>query len=232
MSSDNPKRRIYSQIATLLRSLGQENRLELLEILGQGIWAVEDLARRSGMSVANASQHLHVLRDAGLVLSSRSGKHVMYRLADSRVNEALCLVRTLAEAHSSEVRATIDKNFLSVDPVEPMSLTEAKARLKTGDIVFLDVRDFEEYERGHIPNALHIPAENLEVMLAHLPTNLEIIAYCRGPYCVLSFKVVEILRRHGFKCRRLQDGFPEWKMVGGPVSQGQVWTAAAASFSA
>ena len=217
MSSENPKRRIYSQIATLLRSLAHENRLELLEILGQGEWSVEDLARRSSMSVANASQHLQLLRQSGLVESRRLGKHVLYQLTHTQVTVALSAMSTLASASLAAMKLTLAQEYQSLDPVEPISMIEAKSRLASGDLFFLDLRDIEEYRQGHVSSAAHIPFRELEDMLAALPKDREIIAYCRGPFCALSFKTVQILRRHGFNCRRLQDGFPEWKAGGGNV---------------
>jgi rhodanese-related sulfurtransferase/DNA-binding transcriptional ArsR family regulator len=217
MSSHNPKQIIYSHIAALTRALAHEHRLELLEHLGQGEWPVETLAEKSGLTFANASQHLHLMRRNGLVVSRRSGKNVFYRLADGPVLAALAAIRALAENNVAEVQATVESYFSGIDSLEPATFEELKARLDDTNLLMLDVRDEEEYRQGHLPSAVHIPMRELESRLAQLPPGREIIAYCRGPYCILSFKAVQLLRSHGFSSRRMQDGFPEWAASGGGV---------------
>jgi rhodanese-related sulfurtransferase len=217
MSSQNPKRLIYSHIAALTRALAHEHRLELLEHLGQGEWTVEALAEKSGLTFANASQHLHLMRRNGLVLSRRSGKNVFYRLADGPVLAALSAIRALAESNVAEVQAAVELYFSGMDDLEPATFEELKRRLDDTNLLVLDVRDEEEYRQGHLPSALHIPLRELEKKLGELPKGREIIAYCRGPYCILSFKAVQLLRGHGYVSRRMQDGFPEWAASGGIV---------------
>ena len=218
MSSHNPKRIIYSHIAALTRALAHEHRLELLEHLGQGEWSVEYLAEKSGLSFANASQHLHLLRRNGLIQSRKSGKNVFYRLADGPVLAAISAIRTLAENNVAEVRAAVDTYFNEIDSFEAATFNELKARLADTNLLLLDVRDEAEFRQGHLPSALHIPLSELESRLGQLPKDREIIAYCRGPYCILSFKAVQLLRRHGFASRRMTDGFPEWAASGGEVA--------------
>ena len=217
MSSHNPKRLIYAHIAALTRALAHEHRLELLEHLGQGEWPVETLADKSGLTFANASQHLHLMRRNGLVSSRRSGKNVFYRLADGPVLAALSAIRALAENNVAEVQATVELYFSGIDSLEPATFDELKGRLDDTNLLLLDVRDEEEYRQGHLPSALHIPLRELEERLGQLPKGREIIAYCRGPYCILSFKAVQLLRSRGFTSRRMQDGFPEWAASGGGV---------------
>jgi ArsR family transcriptional regulator len=217
MSSNNPKRIIYSHIAALTRALAHEHRLELLEHLCQGEWSVEDLAKKSSLTFANASQHLHLLRRNGLIQSRKSGKNVFYRLEDGPVLAAISAIRTLAESNVAEVRETVDTYFNEIDSLEGATFDELKARLDDTNLLLLDVRDEAEYRQGHLPSALHIPLHELEERLGQLPKGREIIAYCRGPYCILSFRAVQLLRSHGYACRRMQDGFPEWAASGGGV---------------
>lgn len=217
MSSQNPKQLINSHIAALIRAMGNEHRLELLEHLGQGEWPVEALAEKSGVTFANASQHLHLLKRNGLVLARKSGKNVLYRLADGPVLAALSAIRALAESNIAEVRSTVQTYLRAIDDLEPATFDELKTRLDDVNLLMLDVRDEEEYLQGHLPSAFHIPLRELEARLGELPKGREVVAYCRGPYCVLSFKAVQLLRGHGFQCRRMQDGFPEWAASGGRV---------------
>lgn len=217
MSSSSPKRLLNAQFAALARVLGHEHRLELIEHLGQGERSVEQLARRIDQPVANVSQHLQHLRRAGLVTTRRDGKNVLYALADAPVIEAIAALRALAERTLPEVREVVRDYFQNLDGLEPVDRADLLRRMSDGSAVLLDVRPGDEYDAGHLPGSLNISAADLESRLAELPRDKEVIAYCRGTYCVLSYQAVDLLRRHGVKARRLEDGFPEWKRAGLPV---------------
>lgn len=217
MSSDNPKRALFSHFAALARALGNEHRLELLVLLAQGAQPVEVLTARTGISFANVSQHLQQLRKAGLVTGQREGKNVIYRLQDGPVIEAISALQALAEHNMTEVRGVVARYFDAIDSLEPIGADELIARIESDSVTVLDVRPEDEFRLGHIPRARNITLAALETRLRELPKGREIIAYCRGPYCVLSFQAVEALRAQGFAVRRLKDGFPEWKAAGYPV---------------
>lgn len=219
MSSETPKRAIYESFATLGRALGNAHRLEILEHLGQGERSVEGVAERAGLSVANASQHLQALRRAGLVAARREGKNVLYRLADDAVIELLSTLRRIAERNLAEVQRTVERYFGDRDSLEPVAREDLLRRLKDGLAVVIDVRPADEFAQGHIPGAISIPLHALKRRLADLPRRKEIVAYCRGPYCVLSFDAVDALRQRGFRARRLEEGFPEWKAAGLPTER-------------
>lgn len=211
----NPKRRLFAEIGGLARSLGNAHRLELIEHLSQGPRSVEKLATLAGLSVANASQHLQLLRRYGCVLSQREGRRIIYRLADNApILEATASLRKLAEHNMKEVRKIIGTYFTALDELEPISRTELMLRLEDGTVKLLDVRPEDEFKLGHLPGAINIPLIKLKRSFSDLPKRTEIIAYCRGPYCILSFEAVKTLRARGFKARRLEDGFPEWKNSG------------------
>jgi ArsR family transcriptional regulator len=210
----SPKHRLYEQFAELARTLGHAHRLELLEHLAQGERSVEVLAERCGLSVANASQHLQHLRRGGFVMSRRQGKRVLYRLSNDLVLAALTALRRLAEQNLADVREIIGSYFGKLDNLEPVPRRELLQRLRDGSVTLLDVRPEDEFDLGHLPGALNIPLPELMQRLSELPAKQEIIAYCRGPYCVLSFEAVAVLRARGFKVRRLEDGFPEWRAAG------------------
>jgi rhodanese-related sulfurtransferase/predicted transcriptional regulator len=215
MSSESPKRKLFAEFAAVARAVGHEHRLELLEHLGQGERSVESLAERLGLSVANASQHLQHLRRAGLVASRRDGKYVLYRVADDAVVDLLSGLRRVAERTVAEVDRLLSGYFR--DSLEPVSRTDLLDRMRDGLVTVLDVRPEDEFALGHLPGAVNIPLADLERRLADLPPDQELIAYCRGPYCVLSFEAVAKLRRRGYRARRLEDGYPEWKAAGLPV---------------
>jgi ArsR family transcriptional regulator len=217
MSSGNPKRDLYAQFATVAKAIANEHRLELLELVAQGERSVEVLAERSGLSVANASQHLQHLRRAGLVMARRQAKFVLYRLADDSVLTMLAGMHKVAERNVGEVDRILRSYFHERDGLEPISRAELARRMKQGLVTVLDVRPEDEFASGHLPGALNVPLSQLKRQLAKLDRNTEIVAYCRGPYCVLSFEAVAQLRKLGFKARRLQDGLPEWKAAGLPV---------------
>jgi ArsR family transcriptional regulator len=215
MSSESPKRKLFAEFAAVARAVGHEHRLELLEHLGQGERSVESLADRLGLSVANASQHLQHLRRAGLVASRRDGKYVLYRVADDAVVDLLSGLRRVAERTVAEVDRLLSGYFR--DSLEPVGRTDLLDRMRDGLVTVLDVRPEDEFALGHLPGAVNIPLADLERRLADLPPDQELIAYCRGPYCVLSFEAVAKLRRRGYRARRLEDGYPEWKAAGLPV---------------
>jgi rhodanese-related sulfurtransferase/DNA-binding transcriptional ArsR family regulator len=211
---ENPKQRLFERFAELARILGHAHRLELLEHLAQGERAVEVLAERTGLSIANASQHLQHLRRGGFVVSRRDGKRVLYRLADGPTLNAIAALRQLAEHNLAEVREIVSAYFDRLDSLEPVSRDELARRLRDGSVTLLDVRPRDEFELGHLPGALNIPLSELDRCLSELRADQEIVAYCRGPYCVLSFEAVAVLRARGYRVRRLEDGFPEWKAAG------------------
>jgi rhodanese-related sulfurtransferase len=215
----NPKRALYAQFAAVAKALGHEHRLELLELIAQGERTVESLADRCGITLANASQHLQHLRRAGLVSPRRDGKFVFYVLADDAVLAAISAVQRVAERNVAEVNRILGTYFLQRDALEPVSRAELQVRLKKGLVTLLDVRPEDEFRLGHVPGAVNVPLSKLRSWLSHAGKKMEIIAYCRGPYCVMSFEAVAELRAKGFKARRLEDGFPEWRAAGLPVQE-------------
>jgi ArsR family transcriptional regulator len=220
MSTQSPKQVLFGHFAAIAKTLGHAHRLELLEQLGQGERSVEILAQKARLSVANASQHLQHLRRAGLVTTRRDGKFVFYRLADDAVLDLLAALGKIAERNLGEVQQVMRRYFHERDSLEPVSRQELRKRLRAGTVTVLDVRPEDEFKLGHLPSAMNIPLKNLEARLSELDPSQEIVAYCRGPYCVLSFEAVETLRALGFKVRRLEGGFPEWRAAGLPVAGG------------
>lgn len=211
---------VRAALAEVAKALGHEHRVELIEQLAQGRRSVEALAERVGLSVANASQHLQQLRRAGLVTAERSGKRVVYRLADDAEIDIVGLLgglRRVAERTLASMDRVVGTYFRARDQLEPVTAAELVTRLRDGAVMLIDVRPEDEYGLGHLPGALNIPLRQLEQRLSELSRDLEIVAYCRGPYCVLSFEAVAALRSLGFNVRRLEEGFPEWKASGLPV---------------
>jgi len=212
-----PKQALFEQLAVVARALGSAVRLEILDFLAQGERNVEELAQVADLSVANTSKHLQQLKAAGLVEAQRDGKHIRYRLADDRVLDAIGNLRLLAEAHLEEVGDLVASYLRSRDALEPVAATTLLERARDGLVTVIDVRPEEEYAQGHIPGALSIPLDRLATRLGKLPRDQEIVAYCRGPWCVLSFEAVARLRAAGVSARRLADGLPEWRRAGLPV---------------
>ncbi len=217
MSSQGFKQQLFEQFARVAKAMANGNRLELLEFLAQGERTVEALAKVSGLTVANTSQHLQQLRQAGLVVARKEGQHVHYRLSGDDVIAALECLRRVAETHLADVSRLVDTYLTVKDSLEPLPATELLSRARDGLVTVLDVRPPEEYAAGHLPGAINIPLAELEQHLAELPKENEVVAYCRGPYCVLAFEAVRRLREQGYQARRLENGYPEWKQAGLPV---------------
>jgi rhodanese-related sulfurtransferase/DNA-binding transcriptional ArsR family regulator len=216
-SREGPKQTLFAQFARVAKAAAHPHRLELLEQLAQGERNVEILADRVRISVANASQHLQQLRRAGLIEGRRDGKFVFYRLSDDAVLDMIAAIRRIAEANLAEVDRVVRSYFNSRDDLEALSREELMNRLKVGLVTVLDLRPEDEFALGHVPGALNVPLRQLEQRLSEFDPHQEIIAYCRGPYCVLSYEAVALLRARGFKARRLEDGLPEWRAAGLPV---------------
>jgi len=221
MPSDPFKKDLFAHFALVGKSLSNGNRLEILEFLAQGERTVDELAKISGLSDANTSQHLQGLRRSGLVKSRAEGQKSYYRLSDYVVVKLLALVRKIAEENMAEIQVLIPKYLSSKDDLEPISRGELLKRAHKGTVTVIDVRPELEFESGHLPSAINIPLSALKDELKQLPRKIEIVTYCRGPFCVMAFEAVVQLRSKGFKARRLEDGFPEWKLEGLPVEEEQ-----------
>jgi ArsR family transcriptional regulator len=210
---------IFESLAEVAQALGHANRLQLLEGLAQRERSVEDLAKLSGMSFANTSRHLQILRRARLVETRRDGKLLLYSLAGE--NDVVGLIRSLGrvgERNVAEVNRVLSDYFHARDSMEPVTRKDLVRRISDGLVTVLDVRPADEFAKGHIPGARNVPLADLGRRLKELPKKIEIVAYCRGPYCIFSFEAVAALRDKGFKAFRLEDGFPEWKAAGLPVA--------------
>lgn len=205
---------IYAQIARMGKAVSAPKRLELLDLLCQGPRTVEALARQAAISVANASQHLQVLRAARLVDAEKKGLYVEYRLADDEICRFFAALRGLAQARLAEMEHVTREFFEARIDVEVVEPGELLRRMKKGEVTLLDVRPPEEYRAGHIPGALSIPVDDLEARLKELPKNQDVVAYCRGPYCVMAIEAVELLREKGFKAQRMDQGVVDWRARG------------------
>ena len=219
MSNHNFGRQIFEQFARIGAALGNANRLQLLELLAQGERNVETLSQIAGLSLANTSQHLRNLRQAGLVTNRKSGLKVFYRISNDDVVRLISALRRVAECQSAEVETLINKYLTVKDDLEPVRRLDLLSRARDGLVTVLDVRPPEEFAAGHIPGAINIPLIDLERRLKDLTEDEEIVAYCRGPHCVLAFDAIEKLRQYGFKAQRLEDGYPEWRASGLPIEQ-------------
>jgi rhodanese-related sulfurtransferase len=208
---------LYEQFALVGKALASPARLELLDLAAQAERSVEDLALEAGLSVANASQHLQILRQAGLLEVRRQGKYSYYRLAEKEAFKAWQSIRDFAATRVAEVRRLAEKYLTTSGRMEAVSLGELRRRLATGDVVLIDVRPEIEYQAGHIPGALSVPLDKLASFLRTQPSKKEIVAYCRGPFCVFSHDAVIGLRKKGFKASRLDVGLPDWRFAGLPV---------------
>jgi len=211
---------IYEQFARIGKAVSSPKRLELLDLICQGEKTVEALSKETGLTVANTSQHLQTLKTARLIAAEKEGLYVKYRLADQMVCEFFRSMRLLAENRLAEVDM-IKRRFLEgKQGMEPVNRDDLLQRVVAGDVTVLDVRPTEEYRSGHIPGALSVPLDQLKAVLAELPADEEIVAYCRGPYCVLAVKAVEVLRAKGFNAIRLEESVQDWRALGLPVETG------------
>ncbi len=213
----SPKKRLFEYFARVAKAMASANRLELLEALAQGERNVDALAQASGMSVANTSHHLQILRDSGLAMSRKEGLQVFYSLSDDAITGVLAGIRGIAERHLAEVERIVRDSFENRDSFIPVRRDELLERVRSGEAMVIDVRPPSEFQAGHIEGAINIPIDTLPERLSDLPHNQEIVAYCRGPYCMLAFEAVEALRQQGYRARRLEDGYPEWKAAQHPV---------------
>ena len=217
MQRREAKSALFDALASVAQALGSGRRAEIVDVLAQGERSVDELANEISQSVANTSQHLRVLARAGLVRSRREGTRVVYRLAGERVAELWAAVRDVAARHVAEVSVLADEYLGARDEVERLSAEELAERLERGDVVVLDVRPEAEFRAGHVAGARSAPLPALEQLAETLPKRGEIVAYCRGPYCVYADDAVRLLRARGLKARRLDVGFPEWRRAGLPV---------------
>jgi ArsR family transcriptional regulator len=208
---------MFEQLAAVARTLGSAHRLELVELLAQTERSVEELARLTGLSIANTSQHLQQLRRFGLVEARRDGKHVIYKLADPEVVVLFGTLSRVTQRNVGAVEKLLRSYFRERDNLEPVSRKELLRRMRDGLVTLIDTRPEEEFAAGHLPGAINLPLSELKRRLRELPRDREIVAYCRGPYCVLSYEAVAELRKRGFNAFRLEDGYPEWKAAGFPT---------------
>lgn len=204
------KSRIYTELASITKALANPHRLEVIELLAQGPCSVEYIAKHTRLSIANASQHLQVLKKARLAKAEKRGKYNYYSLADARVYEVWKSLRELGFSQNAEIERLIRDFRNDRQSLETVSLEKLKKRTENNDVLVLDVRPEEEYEEGHIPGAISIPSGQLEERMKDLPRDKQIVAYCRGPLCAMADDAVELLRQHGYSSKRLDEGYPEW----------------------
>ena len=217
MSSKSFKHDLFEQFARIGKALSNGNRLELLEFLAQGERSVEELANVAGLTTGNTSQHLQLLRQSGLVQSRKVGLKVFYRISGDEVVNLLDVLRVVAEQNLAEVNRLVNTYLATKDELEPISRDELLSRVKDDLVTVIDVRPPEEYAAGHVRGAINIPISELEQHMSEFDPDQEIVAYCRGPHCVLAFDAVAKLRKKGMKARRLADGYPEWRLAGLPI---------------
>lgn len=222
LSSRDKQQRLFAHFAQVAEGLAHGHRLALLEILAQGERDVETLARVTGLSVASVSQHLQRLKRTGLVSVRREGRRRIYQLSSPQVSALVAFVERLAEECVAEVDKLVAEVLRARDTEAPLSARELAALVKKGKVTVLDVRPPEEYAAGHLPGAVNIPLDSLRRRAGGLPRGRPVVVYCRGPYCVLTLDAVELLRRRGFKVRRLADSVADWRRAGLPVEEGSV----------
>ena len=211
------KSALYQQLGRVAQALASGSRLQILEFVAQGERSVDALAAMTGLSVANTSKHLQALRQAGLVAARKEGLRVYYSLAGDDVVALISALRAVAEHRVAEVERLVRLWLAHRDEMEAVPAVELLERAKKGLVTVLDVRPAAEYAAGHIPGAINVPLEKLESFLSKLPKRKEVVAYCRGPYCLMSFEAVDKLRKKGWRARRLENGLPEWRAAGLPV---------------
>lgn len=217
-SSRGVKAILHESFAEIAKAAAHPHRLALLEHLAQGERNVDALATVTGLNLANASQHLQSMRRAGLLSARRDGKFTLYRLADDSVLDLLDAIGRIATSNAAAVKEVVSSYFNERDAMEPVTRRELRQRMEAGTVTVLDVRPAEEFALGHVPGAINVPVGDLKRRLADLPRSKEIVAYCRGPYCVFAFEAVAALRAAGYKARRLEDGLPHWRADGLPVA--------------
>ena len=208
---------LFAAFAEIARGLGNAHRLDLLEHLAQGEKSVEALAAKAGLTVANASQHLQALRRVGLVAGDRRGKQIVYRMTDDDVLDLVAALRKVGERHTEAVRTVVGDYFLARDSLDAVGFAALEQMLSDGLVTLLDVRPPDEFADGHVPGALNIPLTELRTRLDEVPPGINVVAYCRGPWCVLAFEAVALLRGQGRDAHRLEGGLPEWRRAGRPV---------------
>jgi len=211
------KNKAYNELAKITKALGNPRRMEIIDLLAQGPFSVEKIAEQTSMSVANASQHLQVLKGARLVEISKKGNFIYYQLTNEKVFQAWRALRELGLNLNAEAEKLVNDFYRSGEKLYPVSIEELRQKISAQDVVILDVRPGEEYQRGHIQEATSIPIEDLAERINELPKGTEIIAYCRGPLCVYADEAVSLLREKGFDARRLKEGYPDWKAMGLPA---------------
>jgi rhodanese-related sulfurtransferase len=221
MSGHTAKQRIYEQFGRIGKALASPSRLELLDLLGQGERSVEALARACELSVANASQHLQALYAARLVESRRDGQRIYYRLADPSVAALFQALRATAQKQLAEVDAVARDYLEGRDQFEPIDRSELQRRMKAGSVTVIDVRPVEEYEQAHLPGAICVPLDEVKEFARKAPKKKQVVAYCRGPYCVFALKAVAELKKRGLDAVRFEDGVQEWRAAGLPLEAGR-----------
>ena len=216
--SSNPKQEIFAQLARVGGALSSPARITLLELVAQAERTVDDLATLAGLTVANTSQHLQKLRQAGLVTGRKDGLYVYYRLSGDEVVRLMLALSEVGEAFLSDIERIVRLYMTQKDALEPVPAAELLERSRKGLVTIVDVRPPEEFAAGHVPGAINIPIEDLEKRIGELPKRKEVVAYCRGPYCVFSDEAVALLRANGFQAKRLEQGLPDWRAAGLPVA--------------
>ncbi|SFN87037.1 ArsR/SmtB family transcription factor [Salegentibacter flavus] len=211
------KNKAYNELAKITKALGNPRRMEIIDLLAQGPFSVEKIAEQTNLSVANASQHLQVLKGARLVEISKKGNFIYYQLTNDKVFQAWRALRELGLDLNAEAEKLVNDFYRSGEKMKPVTIEELRQKISGQNVVILDVRPGEEYQRGHIKEAASIPIEDLAERIDELPKGVEIIAYCRGPLCVYADEAVSLLREKGFDARRLKEGFPDWKAMGFPA---------------
>lgn len=213
----SPKQLLNEQLSLIAQSLASPQRLEILEYLSQTERSVDELSQLVGLTVANTSRHLQVLKQAALVIVRREGKKRFYKLTGNDVTNLITSLRKTAEIHLAEVGRLMQSYISYKDDLEAIGAQELLERSENDEVMVLDIRPKEEFHAGHLPNAINIPSDELLQRISNIESDKDIVAYCRGPYCLFSYNAVEVLRENGFKAQRLEDGFPEWKAAGYPV---------------